>query len=94
MASAAPHRPLHRSTVIIQDLERRLETALAYCVLFRAHQGLHGSTPAEALLGAEPACATAVSPPRGRPGEGPSHSQFTVEYLDPEHRLPVLKPAA
>ncbi len=40
------HRPL-----TIQDLERRLEIALAHYVLFRPHQGLQGATPAEVLLG-------------------------------------------
>jgi len=84
------HRPL-----TIQDLERRLEIALAHYLLFRPHRALDGATPAEALLGAHPACARASSPPRGRPGEGSGDSPFAVEYLDPERRrFPVLKNAA
>ena len=89
-ASLRLQRPL-----TIHDLERTLEVALAHYVLFRPHQGLHGATPAEAFLGAHPACARALSPPRGRPGEGPADSPFSVEYLDPQsRRLPVLKNAA
>jgi transposase InsO family protein len=45
------HRPL-----TIQDLERRVEIALAHYLLLRPHQGLHGATPAEAFLGVRPAC--------------------------------------
>jgi hypothetical protein len=77
-----------------EDLERRLETALAYYILHRPHQGLHGATPAEAFLGVVPACASAVSPPRGLPGEASSQPPFMVQHLDPERRLPVLTPAA
>ena len=84
-----------RRPLTIQDLERRLEIALAHYVVFRPHQGLHGATPAEALLGVHPACANALSPPRGRPGEGSGDSPFCVEYLDPRNRrFPVLKSAA
>jgi transposase InsO family protein len=84
------HRPL-----TIQDLERRLELALTHYVVFRPHQGLHGATPAEAILGAEPRCAAAVSPPRGLAGEGPRDSPFSVAYLDPRNRrFPVLLRAA
>jgi len=89
-ASLRLHRPL-----TIQDLERRVEIALAHYLLFRPHQGLHGATPAEAFLGVHPACAQALSPPRGRPGEGSGDSPFCVEYLDPHsRRFPVLKSAA
>ena len=84
------HRPLS-----IQDLERRVEIALAHYLLFRPHQGLHGATPAEAFLGVHPACAKALSPPRRRPGEESGDSPFCVEYLDPHsRRFPVLKSAA
>jgi transposase InsO family protein len=77
------------------DLERRLEPALTHYLAFRAHQGLRGATPLEAFLGAEPSSAKATSPPRGRPGEGPRDSPFTVDYLDPLTRsLPVLRAAA
>jgi transposase InsO family protein len=89
-ASLRLHRPL-----TLQDLERRLDVALAHYILFRPHQGLHGATPAEALLGAEPRCAAAQSAPRGRAGEGPSDSPFSVAYLDRRsRRFPVLLKAA
>ncbi|MBI3932494.1 MAG: hypothetical protein HY317_03705, partial [Acidobacteria bacterium] len=73
-------------------LEQRLETALAFYVSFRPHEGLKGATPGEAFLGVEPACNRAVKPPRGRPGEGPDRAPFHVEYLDPEKRLAILTP--
>jgi transposase InsO family protein len=77
------------------DLEQRLELALFHYVGFRPHQGLAGATPAEAFLGAEPACRKAVEPPRGRPGEGPAQPPFVAEHLDPRNRrFPVLNPAA
>jgi transposase InsO family protein len=89
-ASLRLHRPL-----TIQDLERRLEVALAHYILFRPHQGLLGATPAEAFLGAEPRCVAAVSPRRGRAGEGPRNSPVSVAYLDPRNRrFPVLLNAA
>jgi hypothetical protein len=89
-ASLRLHRP-----VTIQDLERRLEIALGHYVVFRPHQGLHGATPAEAFLGVQSACAKALSPPRGRHGEGPGDSPFRVQYLDPQsRRFPVLEKAA
>jgi transposase InsO family protein len=79
----------------IEDLERRLEIALSHYIVFRPHQGLHGATPAEALLGLRPACAEALSPPRGSPGEGSGHSPFSVVYLDPQgRRFPFLEKAA
>jgi transposase InsO family protein len=74
-----------------EDLERRLEAGLLHYVCFRPHQGLKGATPAEALLGLEPAARRAVSPPRGRRGEGSPDPPFAVEFLDRQHRaLPVL----
>jgi transposase InsO family protein len=78
----------------VYDLERRLETALAYYLCFRPHQGLHGATPAEAFLGIEPSCTKATSPPRGRPGEGPQEAPFVIGFLDPDKcALPILKAA-
>jgi transposase InsO family protein len=89
-ASLRLHRPL-----TIQDLERRLEIALAHYVLFRPHQALQGATPAEVLLGLRPAAESALSPPRGRPSEGPGDSPLSVAYLDPQsRRFPLLKSAA
>jgi hypothetical protein len=81
--------------LILEDLERRLELALTYYLCFRPHQGLHGSTPGEAFLGTEPARHTAISPPRGRRGEGEKDAPFTIGFLDPGNRdLPILKKTA
>jgi len=78
----------------IEDLEQRLETALIYYIAFRPHQGLDGATPAETLLGLEPASAKAVKAPRGRPGEGPLEPPFAIDFLDRETRsFPFLKAA-
>jgi len=76
------------------DLEQRLELALTHYVSFRPHQGLAGGTPAEALLGLEPNCRTAVRPPRAKRGEGSLDPPFLVDYLDRERRaFPFLKAA-
>ncbi|HEY7700399.1 MAG TPA: DDE-type integrase/transposase/recombinase [Vicinamibacteria bacterium] len=89
LAALRLHPPL-----TIEDLDRRLESALTYYVIFRPHQGLDGATPAEALLGLDPAFANAVKPPRGRPGEGPSESPFVIDFLDRESRtFPFLRAA-
>lgn len=82
-------RPLLR-----QDLERRLEYALHDYAFLRPHQGLGGATPAELYFDLEPAHLSAVHPPRGRPGDGPHRSPFAIDYLDPEHRFPILRKAA
>lgn len=82
-----------RRPLTIDDLERRLEPALTHYLLFRPHQGLHGITPAEAFCGVEPP--KAVSPPRGRLGDGLSEPPLTVGYLDPASRaFPILKKTA
>jgi transposase InsO family protein len=79
----------------LEDLEPRLELALTYYLCFRPHQGLHGATPAEAFLGIEPARHSAVSPPRGRVGEGRKDAPFTVDFLDRDKRgFPILKKTA
>jgi putative transposase len=73
------------------DLERRLGAFLSYYSHLRPHQGLGGSTPAEALSRIGSSRSDPLPPPpRGRPGEGPSASPFKVAYLDPERRLPFL----
>jgi hypothetical protein len=74
------------------ELESRLETALDFYVAFRPHEGLKSATPGEVFLGLEPAHKKAIHPPRGRPGEGPSQTPFSIEYLDAGCRLPVLTP--
>src|SRR5450759_2538871 len=38
----------------------------------------------------KPSHLSAIPPPRGRPGEGPSDLPFRVAYLDAERLLPVL----
>jgi len=88
-ASLRLHPPL-----TIGDLERRLETAITYYIVFRPHQGLHGANPAEAFLGLEPARAKAKQPPRGRPGEGRDDLPVVIDFLDREKRaFPFLKAA-
>jgi transposase InsO family protein len=83
-----------QAPLTVQDLERRLEPALAHYLCHRPHQGLAGATPAEAFLGAPPAHLSAASPPRGRPGEGPDRPPFTLDFLDPERQaFPILKAA-
>ena len=67
---------------------------MTYYLCFRPHQGLRGATPAEAFFGIEPSCTKAISPPRGRPGEGPQKAPFVIGFLDPDKRaLPILKAA-
>jgi transposase InsO family protein len=83
-----------RPPLTLDDLDRRLENALTYYLVFRPHQGLHGATPTEALLGLEPACPKALKPPRGRPGEGPPLSPFAIDFLDRETKsFPFLRAA-
>lgn len=74
--------------------DHRLEYALHDYAFFRPHQGLGGATPAEIYLDLEPTHFSAVHPPRGRPGEGSHRSPFAIEYLDPEHRFPILRKVA
>jgi len=79
----------------LDDLERRLELALVHYLCFRPHEGLDGATPFEVLLGAEPACAKAVEPPRGRAGEENGEAPFCVVFLDhANRRFPTLTPAS
>jgi hypothetical protein len=56
----------------------------------RPRQALGGATPAEIYFGQTPSHLSAIPPPRGRPGEGPTDLPFRVEYLDAARRLPVL----
>ena len=88
-ASLRSHPPLTQG-----DLERRLETALLYYLCFRPHQGLRGTTPAEAFLGTQPTARRAAKPARGRIGEGPMDPPFLIDFLDRGTRTyPFLKPA-
>jgi transposase InsO family protein len=88
-ASLRFQRPL-----TIEDLERRLEVTLTHYLVFRPHQGLLGTTPAEALLGLEPACLRGVPPPRGQIGEGPPDLPLVIDFLDSETQaFPFLRAA-
>jgi transposase InsO family protein len=79
----------------VNDLERRLETTLTYYLCFRPHQALDAATPAEVLLGIEPMCRKASSPPRAQQGERPQETPFTIAFLDPDRRaFPILKKTA
>ena len=77
---------LHR-----EDLERHLETALTHYALFRPHQGLKGATPAEIFFGDEPACRSAVRPPRAADANAPAVVPFRMSYLDAERRFPIVE---
>jgi putative transposase len=87
--SLRPLKPLTRA-----DLERRLKTGLLHYAYLRSHHALAGATPAEVYFGIRPAHLSAVSPPRGRPGERSPGLGLVVVHLDPERCLPVLIPKA
>jgi transposase InsO family protein len=76
--------------LVAQDLMEKIEMGLVHYAHFRPHQALGGATPAEIYFGRTPAHLSAIPPPRGRPGEGPTDSPFRVDYLDAERLLPVL----
>ena len=76
--------------LVAEDLRRKVELGLIHYAHFRPHEALGGATPAEIYFGRTPAHLSAIPPPRGRPGEGPTDSPFRIEYLDAERRLPVL----
>ena len=73
-----------------EDLAATVELGLLHYAHFRPHQGLGGATPAEIYFGRTPSHLSAIPPPRGRPGEGPTDPPFRLEYLDAERLLPVL----
>jgi len=77
-----------------QALERRLKTGLLHYAYLRPHQALAGATPAEVYFGITPAHLSAVSPPRGRPGQRSAGLGLVGVHFDPERRLPVLIPNA
>jgi transposase InsO family protein len=87
---AARLRPLPPLTR--EDLERRLEIALAHYAHFRPHSGLGGATPAMMLFG-DPS-PTAVPPPRGRPGDPSAPLPVEITALDRQGHFPVLLKAA
>jgi len=76
--------------LVAEDLMVKVEIGLLHYAHFRPHQALAGATPAEIYFGRTPAHLSAIPPPRGRPGEGPTDLPFRVEYLDAERLLPLL----
>jgi Integrase core domain len=67
-----------------EDLMEKIALGLVHYAHFRPHQGIGGATPAEMYFGRTPSHLSAIPPPRGRPGEGPSDLPFRVAYLDAE----------
>jgi transposase InsO family protein len=84
-AGLTPLPPLNQ-----QDLDRRLELALAHYAHHRPHRNLGGATPAEVFFGDRPRHLDAVQPPRGRPGARARPSSVKIASLDKEGRYPVL----
>ena len=76
--------------LVAQNLMEKIEMGLVHYAHFRPHQALAGATPAEIYFGRTPAHLSAIPPPRGRPGEGPTDLPFRVDYLDAERLLPLL----
>ncbi len=73
-----------------EDLAATVELGLLHYAYFRPHQGLGGATPTEMYFARTPAHLSAISPPRGRPGEGPMDPPFRIDHLDAERLLPLL----
>jgi hypothetical protein len=89
-ASLKTDRPL-----TVRNLERRSKRLVPTICAVVPIRDSRGATPAEAFLGIEPACQSAISPPRGRRGEGPTNPPFAIDFLDPDRRaLPILKKTA
>jgi len=78
----------------LEDCQRRVELTLLHYAYCRPHRALGGATPAEVYFGIRPEHLSAVTPPRGRPGEGDTEPPFEIVYLDPQQRLPLLLPRA
>lgn len=76
------------------ELERDIHLALTYYAYFRPHQGLGGATPAEVYFGLEPAHRRALKPPRGRLGDPPVPPPARIEFLEGDHRFPILRRVA
>ncbi len=76
------------------NLERRLAFAVLHYTFYRPHQGLGGSTPAEALFGWPVAASCAVPPPRAAPGIPSPAPPFAIAFLDPDARHPILAKGA
>ena len=80
--------------LVREDLEQRLDTALTHYALVRPHQTLKGATPAEVYFGDEPACRSAVKPPRATDANAPTVVPFRISHLDPEQRFPIVEKIA
>ncbi len=76
------------------QVERDVQLAMTYYAYFRPHQSLGGATPAEIYFGLEPAYLRAVKPPRGRLGEPRAQAPVRVDFLEGDHRFPILKKVA
>jgi transposase InsO family protein/DNA-binding transcriptional regulator YiaG len=76
------------------ELDRDVHLALTHYAYFRPHQGLGGATPAEIYFGVEPAHRCAVQPPRGRRGDPPVASPARIDFLEGDHRFPILRKVA
>jgi transposase InsO family protein len=85
--------PLSRA-LTAAEVEHDVRFAMTYYAYFRPHQGLGGATPAEVYFGLEPAHRGAVQPPRGRLGDPPVAAPVRIEFLDGDHRFPILRRVA
>jgi transposase InsO family protein len=83
-----------RRPLTAAELERDVRLAVTYYAYFRPHQGLGGATPAEVYFDQEPAHLRAVQPPRGRRGDPPVRAPARIEFLEGDHRFPVLRKVA
>ncbi|MBX7187484.1 MAG: hypothetical protein K1Y01_20235 [Vicinamibacteria bacterium] len=78
----------------LSDFEERLAAALNYYTYQRPIYSLDGATPAERLAGVQPKAATAIQPPRARPGINHGPPPMRVAWLDRvARRFPYLQPA-
>jgi transposase InsO family protein len=80
--------------LMLADFEERLAVALNYYTCQRPIYSLAGATPAERLARAQPKAATAVQPPRAKPGVNRGPPPMRAVWLDPSsRRLPFFQPA-
>lgn len=78
----------------LAEFEEGLGVALSYYTMQRPVYALDGATPAERLAGVQPRAATAVQPPRARPGINRGPPPMYVAWLDPVARpLSFFQPA-
>lgn len=82
-------RVRRRPPISRRSLEARVRLTFAWYAAVRPHSALQAATPMETYRGRSGTVA-ARSPPRGRRGDGPYHTPFTVAFVDPDRTLPVL----